>query len=184
MRLILASSSPYRRVLLERLGLAFEQIDSQFNEAHSSTMHIAQLVEYNTMGKAATVLKQHPDGTIIASDQVAICDHQILEKPGNIANAEKQLALLSGKKATFLTGLCLISANSCQFEIIPYHVYFRSLTNSEIKRYIERDKPLDCAGSFKSEGLGITLCEKMAGDDPTALVGLPLIRLSQWLNPL
>jgi len=126
----------------------------------------------------------HLDATIIASDQIAVCAEFVLGKPGNTDAACKQLSFLSGQRVTFLTGLAFISEHSVQYETIPFDVCFRQLTDTEIRTYVETEQPLDCAGSFKSEGLGISLFENMHGDDPTALIGLPLIRLSQWLEPL
>jgi len=183
-QLILASTSPYRRALLQRLGMPFEQTSPDFEEAASGSMSPNELVKHNTLGKARNALKCLPAATIIASDQVAVCGDIVLGKPGTVAKAEEQLQLLSGQRVTFLTGLCLMDANGYRYETIPYHVCFRQLSKDEISYYIEAEQPLDCAGSFKSEGLGISLFEKMEGDDPTALIGLPLIRLSQWLRPL
>ena len=184
MQLILASTSPYRRALLQRLDLSFEQASPGFEEATSGSMPPDELVEHNTLGKARSVLNIAPHATIIASDQIAVCGDIVLGKPGTIARAEQQLQLLSGKRVTFLTGLCVLDADSCRYELIPYHVCFRTLSRSEISRYVALEQPLECAGSFKSEGLGISLFDKMEGHDPTALIGLPLIRLSQWLRPL
>jgi len=142
------------------------------------------LVRFNTMGKANSILKLRPEATVIASDQVAVCGDTILPKPGDIETACEQLRLVSGQTVIFLTGLALLSEASEQFDMIPFQVCFRALKFAEIRTYIETEQPLDCAGSFKSEGLGISLFERMVGDDPTALIGLPLIRLSQWLKPL
>jgi len=184
MPLILASSSIYRKELLNRLRLPFEQIRSDFTEALPGSMPPPALVQHNTLGKANSVLDIHPDAAVIASDQIAVCGDLVLGKPGDIETACEQLRMLSARSVTFLTGLALLSANSEQFEIIPFQVCFRALNDVEIRTYVEAELPLDCAGSFKSEGLGISLFERMAGDDPTALIGLPLIRLSQWLKPL
>ena len=184
MRLILASTSPYRKLLLDRLELPFIQIDPPFEEAAPGSMPVAELVLHNSMGKAQSVLNQHPDATVIASDQLVACGDIVLGKPGCAEKARAQLAMLSGKSVTFLTGLVLLSSGQRHFETIPYTVTFRDLSEWEIRNYIEKEKPIDCAGSFKSEGLGIALFEKMQGDDPPALIGLPLIRLSQWLKPL
>jgi len=184
MRLILASTSTYRKALLNRLRLPFEQIAPEFEEARPGSLPPDQLVKFNTIGKAENVLHRQPNATVIASDQIAVCADTVLGKPGNAETACQQLRLASGKSVTFLTGLAVISAQSTQFEIIPFQVCFRELTDEEIRTYIKIEQPLDCAGSFKSEGLGISLFERMNGDDPTALIGLPLIRLSQWLKPL
>jgi len=184
MHLILASTSPYRRSLLERLGLPFEQCKPDFDEAGMTSMPPIQLVEHNTLGKARSMLQVRPDACIIASDQVAVCGDITLGKPGSLDKAEQQLAFLSGKRVSFLTGLCLLSQDQQRYDMITYHVHFRTLSSSEIHHYVQCEAPINCAGSFKSEGLGIALFEKMEGDDPTALIGLPLIRLSQWLQPL
>ncbi len=184
MRLILASTSSYRSELLNRLRLPFEQIAPNFEEAPVDSMPVEELVRFNTLGKAHSILSQNPGSMVIASDQLAVCGQLTLGKPGNVQAACEQLRLASGQKVEFLTGLTLISADRQLFEIIPFRVFFRHLTDEEIRTYVELEQPLDCAGSFKSEGLGICLFERMQGDDPTALMGLPLIRLSQWLKPL
>ena len=121
---------------------------------------------------------------VIASDQLAVCGDLVLGKPGSVEAACAQLAMLSGKQVSFLTGLALITPEQMRNEIITFHVHFRKLTGAEIRSYVDKEMPIDCAGSFKSEGLGICLFERLEGDDPTALIGLPLIRLSQWLQPL
>jgi len=184
MHLILASTSIYRKELLNRLRLPFEQITPDFIEMRPGSMPPEMLVKCNTLGKAKSVLDLQPDATVIASDQVAVCGDTILGKPGNIETACEQLCLASGQTVTFLTGLAVQSAQSKRFAIIPFQVCFRTLSDAEIRTYVETEQPLACAGSFKSEGLGISLFERMQGDDPTALIGLPLIRLSQWLKPL
>jgi len=182
--LILASTSPYRKALLQRLGLAFRQVDPQFIESLPGSMPVEALVLHNAIGKAESVLAQHPEATIIASDQLAICDEMVLGKPGTVDKAIEQLTMLSGRSVTFLTSLALFNQRAKRHEIIPYTVIFRALSETEIRNYVRLENPIDCAGSFKSEGLGIALFERMHGDDPTALIGLPLIRLSQWLSPL
>ena len=184
MQLILASTSPYRRELLSRLKLPFELASPDFEELKPGSMPVEKLVKYNTLGKARSVLAQFPDANVIASDQLAVCGDTVLGKPGNADKACEQLTKLSGQSVTFLTGLALASARSEQYGMIPFSVRFRQLSKEEIRNYVEKENPIDCAGSFKSEGLGIALFESMSGDDPTALIGLPLIRLSQWLKPL
>jgi len=164
--------------------LPFEQIAPDFEEIKSPGIPPEALVKFNTTGKAESVLIKHPDATVIASDQVAVCGNMVLGKPGDLKTACQQLRLASGRSVTFLTGIALQSAQSKRFETIPFQVCFRELSDAEILTYVETERPLDCAGSFKSEGLGISLFESMSGDDPTALIGLPLIRLSQWLKPL
>ena len=182
--LILASTSPYRKVLLQRLQLPFQQVPPLFDEAEPGVMPAETLVLHNTTGKADSVLTRYPDAKVIASDQLAVCGDVVLGKPGTKEQACAQLALLSGKSVTFLTGLALFSQRERRSEVIPFQVFFRELSKDEIMNYVEQENPVDCAGSFKSEGLGIALFERMQGDDPTALIGLPLIRLSQWLKPL
>jgi len=183
-QLILASTSPYRRILLQRLHLPFQQVDPLFIEAEPGCMSPVELVLHNTTGKADSVLARYPDATVVASDQLAVCGDMVLGKPGSAEKACAQLAMLSGKSVTFLTGLALYSQREKRSEIISFRAFFRELSSYEIRTYVELENPVDCAGSFKSEGLGIALFEHMEGDDPTALIGLPLIRLSQWLKPL
>ncbi|MDQ6983059.1 MAG: Maf family protein [Mariprofundus sp.] len=184
MRLILASTSTYRRKLLNRLCLPFEQISPDFEEKQPGSMTPEKLVRFNTLGKAQSVLSIYPDATVIASDQIAVCDKLVLGKPGNIEKACNQLRMLSGRTVTFMTGLAVLSEHAVKYETIPFHVSFRQLADDDIRTYVGIEQPLDCTGSFKSEGLGICLFERLQGDDPTALIGLPLIRLSQWLEPL
>ena len=134
--------------------------------------------------KATTIAPAHPESLIIGSDQVAIADNEILSKPGDHENAVTQLKKVSGKSIVFLAGLCVINTanNNIQKDCINYTVHFRDLTEDEIERYLLQEKPYDCAGSFKSEGYGISLIRRMEGDDPTSLIGLPLIRLSEMLR--
>ncbi len=134
--------------------------------------------------KAAAIANAHPESLIIGSDQVAIADDEILSKPGNHENAIAQLKKVSGKSIVFLTGLCVINTanDKKQKDCIKYTVHFRDLTEDEIERYLLQEKPYNCAGSFKSEAYGISLMQRMEGDDPTSLIGLPLIRLSEMLR--
>ncbi len=182
--LILASTSPYRASLLRRLCLPFKIITPDYTEIPSDKFPASQVVRLNTLGKAHSVLQTRPRCTVIASDQLAVCNEKALGKPGTEAKACKQLSRLSGKSVDFLTGLTVLSGNQEYYEEIPFRVYFRRLSRTEIKTYVRLEKPLDCAGSFKIEGLGISLFERLEGEDPTALMGLPLIRLSQYLRPL
>lgn len=184
MRLILASTSPYRKQLLQRLRVPFEQCSPDFAELQPGAMNASDLVLHNTLGKAKSVFALNPDAVVIASDQLAVCGDLVVGKAGDIDRACEQLEMLSGRCVEFITGLCLLSSSKQQSAIIPYRVYFRTLNKMEIRHYVEAEQPIDCAGSFKSEGLGISLFERMEGDDPTALIGLPLICLSQWLQPL
>ncbi|MFA7094935.1 MAG: Maf family nucleotide pyrophosphatase [Gammaproteobacteria bacterium] len=183
-RLVLASTSPYRRELLGRLGLAFETAAPEVDESRIPEEFPEALVRRLAEAKARAVAARFPEALIIGSDQVAIVDGMILGKPGTHVAAAAQLHRLSGRRVTFLTGLCLLNANSgrVQLDVIPFHVIFRTLTEDMVENYLRREQPYDCAGSFKSEGLGIALFERLEGDDPTALVGLPLIRLSRMLE--
>jgi len=184
MQLILASTSPYRRQLLQRFQLPFEQVAPEFEELKAGALPATELVLHNTIGKGKAVFALYPQATVIASDQLAVCGDIVLGKPGNAEEACAQLAMLSGKMVTFLTGIAIFSPEQTRTDIVPFHVHFRKLSDTEIRTYVEKENPVDCAGSFKSEGLGICLFDHLEGDDPTALIGLPLIRLSQWLQPL
>lgn len=181
--LVLASTSPFRRELLSRLGLAFETDDPAVDESPRKGERPTDLVCRLAVAKARAVAQRHPDSLIIGSDQVACLDDSILGKPGDAQRAAEQLAASSGKSVTFFTGLCLLNAATrlAQVRCEPFTVHFRRLTAAQIHRYLQAEKPFNCAGSFKSEGLGITLFEKMEGDDPSALIGLPLIRLVTML---
>jgi len=183
-RLILASTSPYRRELLTRLGLPFECIAPDFDEVLPGSMTPEALVRHNTLGKARSVASQFPNASVIGSDQIAVCGDKVLGKPGHHQAAVEQLSFVSGKAVDFLTGLALVENGIEQYDCVTYRVVFRELAATEIETYLLSDKPYDCAGSFKSESLGIALFDHMQGDDPTALMGLPLITLSSWLKPL
>jgi septum formation protein len=182
--LILASTSPYRRQLLERLGLPFTAESPHIDESPLPGEKPGELVLRLSASKARAVAVNHADALIIGSDQTAVLNNEMLGKSGNRANAIAQLQKCSGNSVTFHTGLCLLDAASerIQLDAIVFTVKFRALTPAQIERYIDLEKPFDCAGSFKAESLGITLFDYMRGDDPTALIGLPLIRLTQMLN--
>lgn len=182
--LILGSSSPYRRELLERLGLNFTTDSPNIDESRMPGESAEQLVKRLSYEKAKVIASKFDHALVIGSDQVAVNGDQILGKPGNEQKACEQLQQASGKCVTFLTGLCLFDSETDQFQldVVPYSVYFRELTDDQIRTYVEREQPLNCAGSFKSEGLGVSLFEKMEGEDPTALIGLPLIRLITMLK--
>ncbi len=183
-QIILASSSPFRKELLHRLGLPFSAIAPQADETplpgESAQAHVARLASV----KAHAIVRQHPHALIIGSDQVAVLDGEIIGKPGDHHTAVRQLAKASGKRMEFLTGLCLLNSatHRMQVDVIPFSVVFRVLSAAQIERYLHHEKPYNCAGSFKSEGLGIALFDKLEGDDPTALVGLPLISLVRMLE--
>lgn len=182
--LVLASSSPFRRELLGRLGLLFLSDSPDIDESRQDGEAPEALVQRLALEKARAVAARHPGALIIGSDQVAVlADGSILGKPGNEDRAVEQLQQASGSTVTFLTGLCLYNAGSDQYQLCcePFRVHFRELGRDAISAYIKKEQPLNCAGSFKSEGLGITLFRKLEGDDPNALIGLPLIRLTDML---
>jgi MAF protein len=182
--LVLGSTSPYRRALLERLGLRFAVDAPQIDESQRPGETPEQLVLRLAEAKARAVAPRHPAALIIGSDQVACIDERILGKPGDRANAMAQLRASAGRTVTFHTGLCLLNAANGRSQLAcePYRVHFRTLSDAQIARYLDAEQPYNCAGSFKSEGLGITLFERMEGDDPNTLVGLPLIRLVAMLE--
>ena len=182
-QLVLASTSPYRQELLKRLGLPFVTASPNVDEAAIDGETPEQLVKRLAELKARAVAETHPDALIIGSDQVAVLNNQILGKPGNHETAMQQLTNASGKKVLFLTGLCLLNTatDKTQTTVDKFSVEFRQLSAIQIENYLQREKPYDCAGSFKSEGLGISLFEKMEGDDPNTLIGLPLITLINML---
>lgn len=182
--IVLGSTSPFRRELLAKLGLTFSVDRPEVDEQRLTNETAQQLVTRLATAKARAVAQRHPDSLVIGSDQVACIDDQILGKPGNRQNAIRQLSLAAGRRVTFYTGLCLLNSASGKEQVVcePFHVHFRELELSRIERYLDAEAPYDCAGSFKSEGLGIALFSKMEGDDPNALIGLPLIRLVTLLQ--
>ena len=184
MPLVLASTSPFRKSVLEKLGVPFECHAPEVDETPQTGENPAQLVERLSIAKAQAVASHYQQGLIIGSDQVAVIDDEILGKPGNHENAVKQLERASGKTVTFLTGLALVNAanGSIQAEVVPFKVVFRTLTHSQIVNYLHAEQPYNCAGSFKSEGLGIALFERLEGEDPNTLIGWPLIRLIRMLE--
>jgi MAF protein len=185
MPLLLASSSPYRRELLARLQLPFNWQSPSIDEARHVGEAATDLVKRLAEEKARALATSHPNHLIIGSDQVAVLgDGQILGKPHDLERAQAQLRAASGGSVTFLTGLALLnSANGlCQVDCVPFTVHFRRLDETQILRYLQREQPFDCAGSFKSEGLGITLFGSTEGEDATSLIGLPLIRLVDMLQ--
>lgn len=183
-RLILASSSPFRRELLARLRLPFETLNPAADESllpdEDAPASVARLAEL----KARSVAARQSGALIIGSDQLAVLEGEILGKPGDHERAVNQLIRASGQTVTFYTGLCLLDSSSqrLQSEVIPFWVVFRSLNSRQIEGYLRRERPYNCAGSFKSEGLGIALFESLQGEDPTSLIGLPLIRLIRMLE--
>lgn len=183
--IILASTSTYRRELLQRLGLPFEIRAPDTDETPEPGESAETLVCRLAHAKAAAVAADLPDGgLVIGSDQVAVCDGQIFGKPGDLATARTQLAAVSGGELHFFTGVCLLDAASGQRQdhLDSTRVCFRTLETAEIDRYLAREQPFNCAGSFKSEGLGISLCVAIETRDPTGLIGLPLIAVAGMLR--
>jgi len=182
--IILASGSGYRRELLGRLGLPFETWSPDIDEAALAGEAPSATAERLARAKARAAAARHSRCLIIGCDQVAEVEGAALGKPGTLANARAQLTRLSGREALFHTGLCLLNAATGreQSRVVTTDVAFRRLEAAEIDRYLEREPALDCAGSAKSEGLGIALLSRLGGSDPTALIGLPLIALSEMLR--
>lgn len=182
--LILASSSVYRRELLTRLQIPFTCISPEVDE----TPLIGELPQTTALrlaqAKAIKIAADHPSALIIGCDQVATLDDIQLGKPMTHENATKQLKLMRGREVIFHSALCLYNAatKNMQAEVVPYIVQFRQLTDAQIESYLQKEQPYHCAGSAKSEGLGIAIIEKMVGEDPNALIGLPLIRLIHMLE--
>ncbi|MCA1798999.1 MAG: Maf family nucleotide pyrophosphatase [Xanthomonadaceae bacterium] len=182
--LILASTSPYRNALLARLGLPFRTCRPEVDETPDPEETPTALVLRLSGAKAAAAIRFFDDGLAIGSDQVAACEGRILGKPGDRAHAVEQLRFLSGRSVEFLTGVCVhdLATNHVVADLARTRVRFRTLPDAEIERYVDREPAFDCAGAFKSEGLGITLVEAIEEDDPTAIIGLPLIRLCGLLR--
>jgi len=182
--LVLASTSPFRRELLARLGLAFETANPAVDETplpgeapEASALRLSE-------AKARAVAEQFPDALVIGSDQVACLDGRAFGKPGTHENAVRQLKTMRGRSVNFFTGLCLLNTRTGKVHVrgVPTLVTFRNLADDEIENYLRREQPYNCAGSAKSEGLGIAIIAKMEGDDPNALIGLPLIALCDLLR--
>lgn len=182
--IVLASTSPFRRELLARLRLPFHAASPEVDEARLPHEGPQALVTRLAEAKARAVGATHPGALVIGSDQVACIDGAILGKPGDRERAIAQLTQASGRSVVFYTGLCLLNTRTGQAEVAcePFRVHFRNLSARQIAAYVDRERPFNCAGSFKSEGLGIALFEKLEGDDPNALIGLPLIRLIAMLG--
>lgn len=182
--LILGSTSRYRRELLSRLQLPFDTISPEVDETphigetpHALSLRLSQ-------AKAQAVAQLHPGAIVIGSDQVPELDGQPLSKPGNHERATEQLRQMSGRQMNFHTGVCVVCTETgfMQSDVVTVQVRFRTLNDAEIERYLRAEQPYDCAGSAKSEGLGISLLDAIVSDDPTALIGLPLIRTCQLLR--
>jgi MAF protein len=181
--LVLASTSPFRRSLLEKLGQPFATLSPNVNETRRPAEGPQQLVRRLAEAKSRAAARSYPRALIVGSDQVACIDGEILGKPGSREHAIEQLTRASGKEVVFHTGLCLLNSatNRVRISCEPFHVHFRTLDPSQIRAYVNREQPYNCAGSFKSEGLGIALFRKLEGDDPNTLIGLPMIRLVEML---
>ena len=184
MKLLLASSSPYRRELLSRLHVPFDWQAPEVDEQPQAGEKPEQLALRLSSSKAHALAEGHREHLIIGSDQVASCRGQSINKPGNYTNAFKQLQELSGQRVHFYTGLCILDSNSGRSiaDTVTTEVVFRPLSDIDIDSYLKYEQPYDCAGSFKAEGLGIALFEAISSDDNTAIIGLPLIRLRQMLE--
>lgn len=182
-KLVLASSSPYRRQLLQKLGMDFICASPDIDETPDKHETPQQLVLRLAKQKATALATTFPQHLIIGSDQIATLNNQIIGKPHTHEAAVEQLTTFSGKKVEFLTSLCLHNSKTHQSQLTmdKYTIKFRHLTGAQIENYLRREQPYDCAGSFKSEGLGICLFEGMEGEDPNTLVGLPLIQLVNML---
>jgi septum formation protein len=188
-QLILASTSGYRRALLGRVCASFQCIAPGIDETPQAGESAITLVARLSLAKARAVASQHHEAWVIGSDQAAVLldpfqQQRILGKPGTRARCVEQLTACSGKTVTYLTGVAVVrGADDDAFEFVDAtRVTFRTLDESTIERYVARESPLDCAGGFKSEGLGISLCASIDSDDPSALIGLPLIRLCELLR--
>ncbi|MDH4273587.1 MAG: Maf family nucleotide pyrophosphatase [Gammaproteobacteria bacterium] len=184
MKLVLGSSSPYRRELLSRLHLPFEAYSPDIDEARLPEESPTALVRRLAEQKARAVASRFPNHLIIGSDQVAAVGDTIITKPNNAAHAVEQLQFLSGKTVLFHTGLCLLNAQTSHLQLdnIVFEVGFRVLDDASIQRYLAKEPAYNCVGAFKSEAYGIALTTHMRGDDPTALIGLPLICLTEMLR--
>lgn len=181
--IVLASASTYRRELLERLGLPFECALPEVDESEIAGEPAADTALRLSVLKAKAVAWRFPGSIVIGCDQVASCDGARIGKPGNYANALKQLEFMSGKTVTFDTALTVLDTSNdvARSRVVPCRVTFRRLTRAQIETYLEREQPYDCAGSAKAEGLGIALIARIETEDPTSLIGLPLIALTELL---
>ena len=183
--IVLASTSPYRKQLLQQLQIPFVAASPVYQEEIDQEVAPELLVRHLAFHKAESLRRHFPQSLIIGADQVFVDQrHRILGKPGDFATAAEQLRAMAGRSHTFYTGLAVLDAESgeSQVDFVTFSVTLRALTEEEIDSYLRRETPLDCAGSFKIEGLGIALMEKMEGEDYTSLIGLPLIKLSEILR--
>ena len=183
-RLVLASTSAYRRELLQRLGLEFEAVAPVFDETPLAGEAADATARRLSFGKAQSLAARHADALIVGADQVASCDGARLGKPGTHEQALRQLRALSGRQAQFDTAVTVLDGRNgaAETRVIACRVWFRTLEERKIEAYLRREMPYDCAGSAKVEGLGIALMSKVETEDPTSLIGLPLIALSEMLE--
>jgi septum formation protein len=183
-QLILGSSSPFRAALLQKLGLEFITASPDIDEAQLANEQPEALVQRLSEQKAKKIAESYPNALIIGSDQVAVLNGSVLGKPGNHQNAMAQLMAASGNTVRFLTGLALFNSQSGHMQSLvePFEVSFKVLSEQQIDFYLQQEQPYQCAGSFKSEGFGISLFSKLNGDDPNSLIGLPLIKLIDMLK--
>lgn len=184
MKIVLGSTSPFRKALLDKLHLNFTCDAPDIDESPLEGENIIDMVTRLSLAKAQAVAKHHQDSLIIASDQSAVLNGETLTKPGNFDRAVTQLKAASGQTVTFQTGLCLLNSATGKYQLActPYSVEFRNLTDTMIHNYLKKEEPYNCAGSFKSEALGIALFKRFEGEDPNALIGLPLIKLVEFLE--
>ncbi len=183
-KLLLASTSPFRKQLLDKLNLPFATQSPLVDETALPDESALELVERLAIAKAQAVADKNPGALVIGSDQVCVNGFQVLGKPGDYDNAVGQLRAASGKSITFYTGLALVNSDSGHIQSLvePYKVHFKTLTDNMIHNYLVAETPYNCAGSFKSEGLGISLFSRLEGKDPNTLIGLPLISLIEMLE--
>ncbi len=183
-QIVLGSTSPFRREILTKLKLPFECAQPDVDETPLPHETAPQLVSRLAQAKAQAVSQHYPNALVIGSDQVAVVDGKILGKPGDHPNAVQQLQQASGKIVTFYTGLALMNGLNGQLHqlVEPFEVHFKTLSKAQIEGYLQAEQPYNCAGSFKSEGLGIMLFERLQGRDPNTLIGLPLIALGELLQ--
>ncbi len=182
-KLILASSSIHRRKLLKQLKLPFTVVKPNIDESRKKNEPINQFVKRLSKEKAMKIALDHKDSIVIGSDEVAVCNNKVLGKPLTIKNAKKQLKLISGQNVVFKTGICVVSIDDRKIfsSVVNYNITMRTLDDRQIENYIKKEDMLKCAGSIRIEGLAIGLIEKTSGSDPTSIIGLPLIKLSNYL---
>ena len=185
-KLILASSSIHRRKLLKQLKLPFTVVKPNIDESRKKNEPINQFVKRLSKEKAMKIALDYKDSIVIGSDEVAVCNNKVLGKPLTIKNAKKQLKLISGQNVVFKTGICVVSIDDRKIfsSVVNYNITMRTLNDRQIENYIKKEDMLKCAGSIRIEGLAIGLIEKTSGSDPTSIIGLPLIKLSNYLEKM